>query len=160
MEADQQRDIDEAAAIAAEFDQFSYDYDIYQYRDTVVDREAQVENMTVDIAAGNAGYLQDFLQEVITEDGIEEDVLKAKELLWRLSEYKPLAKIEELEEANYNMIDNILNNEKPKKEQECYPGRSSIKEKLAEKKLAIEQRDRGEKSTLVKDTEKKSEREM
>ena len=25
-------------------------------------------------------------------------------------EYKPLAKVEELEEANYNMIDNVLNN--------------------------------------------------
>lgn len=31
-------------------------------------------------------------------------------------EYKPLAKIEELEEANYNMIDNLLNNMSPKKE--------------------------------------------
>lgn len=31
-------------------------------------------------------------------------------------EYKPLAKIEEIEEANYNMIDNVLNNMPPKKE--------------------------------------------
>ena len=31
-------------------------------------------------------------------------------------EYKPLAKVEELEEANYNMIDNVLNNMSPKKE--------------------------------------------
>ena len=31
-------------------------------------------------------------------------------------EYKPLAKVEELEEANYNMIDNVLNNMPPKKE--------------------------------------------
>ncbi len=30
--------------------------------------------------------------------------------------YKPLAKVEELEEANYNMIDNVLNNQKPKKD--------------------------------------------
>ena len=30
--------------------------------------------------------------------------------------YKPLAKVEELEEANYNMIDNVLNNMPPKKE--------------------------------------------
>ena len=29
-------------------------------------------------------------------------------------EYKPLAKVEELEEANYNMIDNVLNNMPPK----------------------------------------------
>ena len=31
-------------------------------------------------------------------------------------EYKSLAKVEELEEANYNMIDNVLNNMPPKKE--------------------------------------------
>lgn len=31
-------------------------------------------------------------------------------------EYKPLAKVEELEEANYNMIDDVLNNMLPKKE--------------------------------------------
>ena len=30
-------------------------------------------------------------------------------------EYKPLAKVEELEEANYNMIDNVINNTPPKK---------------------------------------------
>ena len=59
---------------------------------------------------------------------------KAKELLDKLAEYKPLAKIEELEECNYNMIDNVLNNEKPKEEKEKQTGRISIKEKLAEKK--------------------------
>ena len=32
-------------------------------------------------------------------------------------EYKPLAKVEELEEQNYNMIDNRLNNIKPKAEE-------------------------------------------
>nr|WP_295258226.1 DUF4316 domain-containing protein [uncultured Blautia sp.] len=31
-------------------------------------------------------------------------------------EYKPLAKVEELEEANYNMLDNVLNNMTPEKE--------------------------------------------
>lgn len=35
---------------------------------------------------------------------------RAKELLDKLAEYKPLAKVEELEEQNYNMIDNVLNN--------------------------------------------------
>ena len=47
-----------------------------------------------------------------------------KELLAKLAEYKPLAKIEEIEEQNYNMIDDRLNNgvekfnrEEEKKEQ-------------------------------------------
>ena len=83
---------------------------------------------------------------------------KAKELLDRLAEYKPLAKIEELEECNYNMIDNVLNNEKPKEEKQT--GRVSIKEKLAEKKAVIEQRDKAEREVPEKGTEKKSEREI
>ena len=35
---------------------------------------------------------------------------ESKEYLAKIAEYKPLAKIEELEEQNYNMIDNVLNN--------------------------------------------------
>ena len=85
---------------------------------------------------------------------------KAKELLDKLAEYKPLAKIEELEECNYNMIDNVLNNEKPKEEKEKQSGRISIKEKLAEKKAVIEQRDKSKKEAPEKGTEKKSEREI
>lgn len=34
-------------------------------------------------------------------------------------EYKPLAKIEEMEEQNYNMIDNVLNNGAEKAQREA-----------------------------------------
>ena len=71
-----------------------------------------------------------------------------------------LAKIEELEEQNYNMIDNVLNNGAEKKEQEQTKGRISIKEKLAEKRSVIEQRDKTERTSPEKETEKKSQREM
>ena len=116
----------QAAILASEIDQFSYDYDTYQYRDTVEDREAQVANITEDIRNGNTGYLNDFLNAVISEgvregitdifgQGVEIDdseavqtARRSKELLDKLAEYKPLAKIEELEEQNYNMIDNVL----------------------------------------------------
>ena len=70
------------------------------------------------------------------------------------------AKLEELEEQNYNMIDNVLNNGAEKKEQEQTKGRISIKEKLAEKKVVIEQRDKAERTLPEKETEKKSQREM
>lgn len=63
-----------------------------------------MEEMTADIQAGESGYLKDFLQEVIEEDAEPGDVEKAKELLQHLEEYKPLVKVEELVEANYNMI--------------------------------------------------------
>lgn len=163
----------QAAFLAAEIDQLSYDYDTYQYNDTVEDREAQVANITEDIRNGNTEYLNDFLNAMISDSmregitdifgkGTELDdsesvqaARKAKELLDRLAEYKPLAKIEELEECNYNMIDNVLNNEKPKEEKEKQTGRISIREKLAEKKAVVGQRDKSE-----KETEKKSEREI
>ena len=166
----------QAAFLAAEIDQLSYNYDTVQYNQTVEDREAQIANITEDIRNGNTGYLNDFLNALISDSiregmtdifgkGTELDdsegvqtARKAKELLDKLAEYKPLAKIEELEECNYNMIDNVLNNEKPKEEKQT--GRISIKEKLAEKKAVIEQRDKGEKEVPEKGTEKKSEREI
>ena len=62
---------------------------------------------------------------------------RAKELLDKLAEYKPLAKVEELAEQNYNMIDNVLNNGAEKKEQEQIKGRISIKEKMS--KFTVEE---------------------
>ena len=168
----------QAAILASQIDQLSYDYDTYQYQDTVEDREEQVANITEDIRNGNTGYLNDFLNEVISEgvregitdifgQGVEIDdseavqtARRAKELLDKLAEYKPLAKVEELTEQNYNMIDNVLNNGAEKKEQEQTKGRISIKEKLAEKKAVIEQRDKAERTSPEKETEKKSQREM
>ena len=168
----------QAAILASEIDQFSYDYDTYQYQDTVEDREAQVANIAEDIRNGNTGYLNDFLNAVIFEgvregitdifgQGVEIDnseavqtARRAKELLDKLAEYKPLAKVEELTEQNYNMIDNVLNNGAEKKEQEQTKGRISIKEKLAEKRAVIEQRDKTERTSPEKETEKKSQREM
>lgn len=167
-----------AASLATQIDQLSYDYDIYQYRYTVENRDAQVANITENIRNGNTGYLNDFLNTIVAESvregitdifgqGSEIDdseavqtARRAKELLDKLAEYKPLAKVEELEEANYNMIDNVLNNEKPKKEEERSAGRISIKEKLAEKKAMIEHHDKGEKSLPVKESEKKLHREI
>ena len=164
----------QASILATQIDQFSYDYDTYQYRDTVEDREAQVANIMEDIRNGNTGYLNDFLNAVIAEgitdifgQGVEPDdseavqtVRKAQELLDKLSAYKPLAKVEELEESNYNMIDNVLNSDVSQKEEKREPGRISVKEKLAEKKAVIEQRDKGSKTMLEKDTEKKNQREI
>ena len=57
----------------------------------------------------------------IDADGTEPEERKRNmELLGKLAEYKPLAKIEKMEEQNYNMVDNVLNNgtgEKAQKEE-------------------------------------------
>lgn len=133
--------------LAAELDQLSQDIDPYGYADTVSDREAQVLMIADDIRNGNIEPLQDFLQTAIEEGTDEDSERQAKELIAKLAEYKPLAKIEELEEQNYNMIDDRLNNgvgkfnrEEEKKEQREKPqARSSLKERLAAKQKEVAQ---------------------
>ena len=133
--------------LAAEFDQLSYDIDTFEYRDSVPDREAQIQMIANDIRNGNVKPLQIFLQTSIDE-GIDADSERqAKELLAKLAEYKPLAKIEEIEEQNYNMIDDRLNNgvekfnreEEKKEQQEKTEARSSLKERLAAKQKEVAQ---------------------
>ena len=133
--------------LAEELDKLSYDIDTFEYRDSVPDREAQIQMIANDIRSGNVKPLQIFLQTSIDE-GIDEDSERqAKELIAKLAEYKPLAKIEELEEQNYNMIDDRLNNgvekfnrEEEKKEQVEKPqARTSLKERLAAKQTEVAQ---------------------
>ena len=76
------------------------------------------------IVQGNTEPITDWLSEVISEGALPDEMQRAKVLLEKLAEYKPLAKIEEMEEQNYNMIDDRLNNgvekfnrEEEKKEQ-------------------------------------------
>ena len=90
---------------------------------------------------------------------------RAKELLEMLTEYKPLAKIEEMEEANYNMVDNVLNNgagekaqkEENKKEQELPAAKPSLKDRLAEKKELVSDQGKDHES---QENLKNSQREM
>ena len=96
----------------------------------------------------------------------EDSERHAKELLVKLAEYKPLAKIEELEEQNYNMIDERLNNgvekfnrEEEKKEQQEKPEAcSSLKERLAAKQKEAAQGNNKDTKELEKS--KNSHREM
>lgn len=73
----------------------------------------KVGNMKVDmnpIRPDKTGALEEFLEK--SDQYLDEKMEQMK----ARGEYKPLAKVEELEEANYNMIDNVLNNMPPKKE--------------------------------------------
>ena len=134
------------------------------YADTVSDREAQVLMIADDIRNGNIEPLRDFLQTAIEEGTDEDSERQAKELIAKLAEYKPLAKIEELEEQNYNMIDDRLNNgvekfnrEEEKKEQAEKPqARFSLKERLAAKQKEVAQ---GKKDSKEQDKAKKTNRE-
>ena len=109
--------IDEAAKIAAEIDRFSLDFDAGEYNDTVSNWEAQVQNIADDIRKGNSMEYKVYLGNILDQSDNVEDVRKAAELLIKLAEYKPLAKVEEMEEENLNQIDNVLSNTVPKAEE-------------------------------------------
>ena len=113
----------------------------------------------------DTGEIIEWLNEIIDEGALPEEEKRAKELLEMLTEYKPLAKIEELEEANYNMVDNVLNNgagekaqkEENKKEQELPAAKPSLKDRLAEKKELVSDQGKDHES---QENLKNSQREM
>jgi len=112
--------------LAQEIDAFARDFDFYDYNDMVDDRDANVRQLAESIESGNTGDISDVLQGILAdEDGTAEDQRKAKELIDKLAEYKPLAKVEEREEQNYNMIDNVINNlpQDPEEKKEPAPQR-------------------------------------
>ena len=104
--------------LASEIDQFMYDYDTYAYHDQVPDREAQVAELAADLDNGEADYMKKYLSEIVEhQEGAPEDIEGAKKLIEKIDDFKPLAKIEEQLEENYNHIDNTLNNlKKPSEE--------------------------------------------
>ena len=77
-------DQQEIKKLAADLDNFSYEYDTYEYKDTVENREEQVEKITEDILNKKTGCLKDWLVEVSEESDIDSDVITARSLLSRL----------------------------------------------------------------------------
>lgn len=137
-------DLEPAEQLAVEIDRFSYDYDVYSYRNNNLNMTESVSEISEMIVQGNTELITDWLNEVISEGALPDEMQRAKVLLEKLAEYKPLAKIEEMEEQNYNMIDNVLNNgaekaqrEENKKEQEQPVEKASLKLRLAEKKSKV-----------------------
>lgn len=156
--------LSEEEKLAVEFDRLWFDYDRILYGDSVRSMTENVEELTQEIKTEGTERISDILREIVTEGVVPEEVERAKELLDKLSEYKPLAKVEEVEEQNYNMIDNVLNNgaekakkEADRKEMEKPHGRVSLKERLAEKKAMITGND---KAADAQENVKKNQREM
>lgn len=138
-------DLTPAEQLAVEIDRFIYGYDIYSYHNNFQSMTENISEISEMIEQGDTEHMTKWLEEVIYEGAMPEDEKMAKELLEKLAEYKPLAKIEEMEEQNYNMVDNVLNNgagekvrkEENKKEPECPAARTSLKARLAEKKAFV-----------------------
>ena len=110
-----------------------------------------MKNIAADIRNGNSADYKKYLGDVVSESDNIEDVRKAAELLVKLAEYKPLAKVEELEEVNLNQIDNVLSNTVPKAE-EKKEDRRAEQERLEEIQRIEEEerkrRARGERPSL------------
>ena len=138
-------DLTPAEQLAVEIDRFIYDHDTALYRDNTQNMTENVSEIAEALKQRDTHDMALWIAE-IAADGMEpEERKRALELLRKLAEYKPLAKIEEIEEQNYNMVDNVLNNgvgekaqkEENKKEQERPAARTSLKARLAEKKALV-----------------------
>lgn len=149
--------LDKAGQLAVELDRFVYDYDIYSYRNDVHSMTENIVELTEMLKQGDTEHITEWLNEAISEGAAPEEEERAKELVEKLAEYKPLAKIEEnaingMEEQNYNMVDHVqgtgdssFNNgagekaqkEAAKREQEQPAARISLKARLAEKKAQV-----------------------
>ena len=158
-------DLPQEEQLAVELDRLSYDYDTVLYHDSTRNMTENVSEIAESIKQGDTGHLTTWLADIISEGAVPEEIKRATELLEKLTEYKPLAKIEEAEEQNYNMIDNVLNNgvgekaqrEENKRMEEKPTVRLSLKSRLAEKKSQVEGQS---KEHDVQENEKKSQREM
>lgn len=158
-------DLPQEEQLAVELDRLSYDYDTVLYHDSTRNMTENVSELAESIKQGDTGHLTTWLADIISEGAVPEKIKRATELLEKLTEYKPLAKIEEAEEQNYNMIDNVLNNgvgekaqrEENKRMEEKPTVRLSLKSRLAEKKSQVEGQS---KEHDVQENEKKSQREM
>jgi len=138
-------DLTPAEQLAVEIDRFIYSYDTNGYYDNHQSMTENVSEISELLGQGDVEHLTEWLNEVIAAETTPEETLRANELLEKLAEYKPLAKIEEMEEQNFNMMDNILNNgagekaqkEENKKAQDKPDAKLSLKARLAEKKAKV-----------------------
>ena len=147
---------DAATELAVKIDCFSHDCDFILYHESVKSMDENVSEIAGAIRQGDIGHLTTWLANIIMGDATMEEMERAAELLEGLNDYKPLAKIEELEEQNYNMVDNVPNNgagEKAQKEEipsgrtmmpcgadkenKKPSGRASLKERLAQKQAIV-----------------------
>ena len=134
-----------AEQLAVELDRFTYDYDAALYHDNSQNMTENVSELADALKQRDTHDIALWLAEIAADGTEPEERKRAMELLEKLAEYKPLAKIEEMEEQNYNMVDNVLNNgagEKARKEenrkaQDKPAAKPSLKARLAEKKAQV-----------------------
>lgn len=126
--------LEDALKLAEKIDGFIYSYDKEVYQKQVPDRNAHIKGIAEDLHKNEYGYLTDYLKAVLKDQRNAPFFSSAEELLEKIKEYKPLSKIEEMEEGNLNMIDDVLNNGFGEKKDFGKEVRPSLKVRLLEKK--------------------------
>ena len=145
-------DLPQEEQLAVELDRLSYDYDTVLYHDSTRNMTENVSELAESIKQGDTGHLTTWLADIISEGAVPEEIKRATELLEKLTEYKPLAKIEEAEGVGEK-----AQREENKRMEEKPTVRLSLKSRLAEKKSQVEGQS---KEHDVQENEKKSQREM
>lgn len=74
--------------LAADINEFSRDYDSYEYADAVDNVQEFYLELCDNITDGNVQHLVDWFKEIVENDEIPENIEKAKELLNRLGEFE------------------------------------------------------------------------
>ena len=82
-------DLGPAEQLAVEIDRFSYDYDVYSYRNNNPNMTESVSEIFEMIVQGNTEPITDWLNEVISEGALPDEMQRTKVLLEKLAEYKP-----------------------------------------------------------------------
>ncbi len=139
-------DLTPAEQLAVEIDRFIYGYDTALYHDNNQSMTENVSEIAEALKQRDTRDMALWFADIAADGTEREERKQAMEFLGKLAEYKPLAKIEEMEEQNYNMVDNVLNNgagekaqkEENKKAQDRPPAaKPSLKARLAEKKAQV-----------------------
>lgn len=104
--AEKYLDDKELKKLAYDIDQFLNEFDLYEYRDTVEDREENVKMIYADLVSGEAESIRKWVAEIAEgeNDDLPEDVENAKKLLTRIEQAQETGRAEvmyepEVEEA-------------------------------------------------------------
>ncbi len=93
-------ELDPIEQLAIDIDQFSFDYDPYEYRDQVDDREEALKELTASLLGNDAEGVRQWLQTIVDEDEPGETTEEAVSLLKRLDQLVP----EQLSELDPNLV--------------------------------------------------------
>ena len=148
-----------AQKLAEEIDAFERTYDPITYDEIVEDTGRNIAELTSVIESGHFAATRVFLESFARDGDDAEARQAAQALLDKLNEYKPLAKVEEQVEQNYNMIDNVINNVEPDKQERQEAQERIIRDRQERPRVYFREKLREMKEAAAKQGQKEPEKE-